>query len=198
MTAIEPQTSSNRVPQYIGVRLTADEYAALPDDGFRYELVNGVMLMSPSPSPLHQQVVFEISTQIGIFLRQHPIGAAYPDIDVRIASEKVYRPDLVFVAGDRVADNWERITEPPAVVIEVISPDHRRFDRETKFRDYEAFGVGEYWLIDPHTEQLDFYRLSDGKYVQIDIESDAYTSTAMPGFALDLAALRAAFKPRGK
>lgn len=75
-----------------------------------------------------------------------------------------------------------------------ISPDSRSLDRETKHDDYERAGVQEYWLIDPEQETMTFYRLTRGRFAEAPFSGDAYESQAVPGFRLDLAKVRAAFR----
>lgn len=186
------------VPQYAGLRMQAEEYFRLANDGHRYELVNGVVILSPSPTPRHQQVMLKIAAQLSAFLEKHPVGAAYPETDVRLDENLVYRPEIVFLRTERVLDNWERIRTAPDLVVEIVSPASRRYDAETKRSDYERYGVREYWLIDPDRETMTFYRLESGRYVETAPKQDRLTSEAVPGFVLDLSAVRRAFRPLTK
>ena len=95
--------SRSREARYYGLRMTAEEYFVLEDDGYRYELVDGVVCMSPSTSPQHQRVTMNISVQLGAFLTTHRVGEALFEIDVHIGQgptggDLVYRPDIVFMA----------------------------------------------------------------------------------------------------
>ena len=187
------------VRTFDGLRMTADEYFELGETEERYELIDGVIHMSPSPFPEHQHVVMEISGQIWHFLRTNPVGRVRTDLDVclRIGApghDLVYQPDVVFIRDQRLASQRRRIVEPPDVVVEVASKSSRRFDRETKRADYERFGVMEYWIIDPEEDSFLFLRLQDGSYVAVPPESDAYRSTAIPGFVLDLARIKEVFR----
>src|SRR5262245_9747673 len=81
-----------------GVRMSAQQYQRLRDDGNRYELIDGVVIMSPSATPRHQNVAKEIVLQIGTYLRRHPIGVVLAEVDVylglsRTGGDLVYRPD---------------------------------------------------------------------------------------------------------
>ncbi len=180
---------------YAGLRMSADEYLSLEDDGFKYELLDGVVIVSPSPTPQHQQVLAEILFQLKAFLRDHAVGNVYPETDVRLDDKLVYRPELVFVRAERVAANWQRIREAPDVIVEVVSPSTRRYDLETKKPDYERYGVGEYWLVDPERDSMTFFRLEDGRFVKAKTAQDRYESRVIAGFALDLAAVRKSFRP---
>lgn len=185
--------SNGHDPCYRGLRLTADDYFSLDDDGFRYELVDGVICMSPSPTPGHQEIVLEIGAQIRNHLEQHPIGRAFVELDVQLRDDLVYRPDVVFLRTDRAKACRERVVGPPDLIVEVISPDSRRYDSETKRGDYARCGVAEYWMIDPQRGSMIFLRLQGGRYVEIEPTDDRLTSAALPGFVLDLERLRKAF-----
>lgn len=173
----------------------ADSYLALSNDGFQYELVDGVVVLSPSPTPKHQSVLAEISYQIMSHLKTHPLGSVFPEVDVRLSDEIVYRPELVFIRKDRVAANWRRILQPPDMVVEIVSPDSLRFDAETKRGDYERFGVTEFWLIDPDREDLRFHRLEQATYKLIEAPGAFFASEAVPGFVLNLDEVRRSFRP---
>jgi len=176
----------NGESRYRGLRMTADEYLSLPDDGCRYEFVDGLVCVSPSPTPRHQQVSLEVCGQILDYLKQHPIGEVIFSIDVRLAEDLVYRPDVVFVSAEKAAHCGARITVVPDLVVEVISPDSRRYDHETKKGDYERCGIREYWLVDPEKREFVFYRLEDGGYVRVSPSGDTFASQIIPGFELDL------------
>ncbi|MBI4579614.1 MAG: Uma2 family endonuclease, partial [Planctomycetes bacterium] len=154
----ERQTAEAR---YHGLRMTADEYLRLPDDGRWYELIDGVVCMSPSPTPAHQKVAARLVGQISAWLDRHPIGEVFVEVDVQLGvgprgGDLVYRPDVVFVRGDAAGAITDRISGPPHLVVEIISPSSRRFDHETKKGDYERCGVEEYWIIDPERREMTF------------------------------------------
>ena len=187
-------------PQHCGLRMTAEEFQQIVDDGYRYELIDGVVIVTPSPTPQHQDVLMDISSQIWSYLGDHPVGKVLPEIDVRLGQgptggDLVYRPEVIFIRTERLPQMRERIVGPPDLVVEVISPGSRRYDSETKKSDYERVGVLEYWLIDPLRETLTFYRLQEGRFVEVTPQGDTFASQAVPGFLLDLAQLRKKFRP---
>ncbi|MCC6360957.1 MAG: Uma2 family endonuclease [Phycisphaerales bacterium] len=186
--------------QFSGMRMTVDEFLSLPDDGGKYELVDGVVLMSPWPSPPHQKVAGEIFAQIKWFLRTHALGEVFMEIDVHLGrspagGDLVYGPDVIFVRSERVRSMHERIVGPPDLVVEVVSPGSRGRDTITKRGDYERFGVGEYWIIDPARDAMTFLRLQGGQFVEVNPNPDTFASHAVAGFVLDLKPIRDAFKP---
>lgn len=188
-------------PQFNGLRMSADEFFALPDDGYKYELLDGVVLMTPAPTPRHQRVALEITLQLGPFLRTHPIGEVLYETDVHLGEgpdggDLVYRPEIVFYRGDRISNMQDRLTGPPDLVIEVVSPLSRSYDKTTKRNDYERCGVREYWIIDPELNEFTFLSNQDGSFVQIQPTGEAFKSHAVEGFVLDLARVRSKFPPR--
>lgn len=188
-----PQSRRRPNPTHAGLRLSAEQFFALPDDGNRYELVDGITFMSPSPTPRHQRILMEIAFQLETYLRGNPVGLIFPETDVQLGAARVYRPELVFLPADRVAANLARIVDVPALVVEIVSPATRAIDTQTKKDDYEAAGIHEYWLIDPDDETLSFFRLHGGRYKLVSVEGQSFRSEAVPGFTLDLEPIRRAF-----
>jgi Uma2 family endonuclease len=193
-------TSDLSEAQYRGLRMDADEFVQVPDDGFNYELIDGVVVMSPSPSPPHQAVTTELIVQIGEYLRDHPVGQVWAELDVHFGvgesgRDVVYKPELIFVRAERLPQMRDKIVGAPDLVVEVISRGSRRLDSETKKQDYERFGVGEYWLFDPQRKAMTLHRLRDRKLHEIEPEADQFASEAVPGFVLDLSRVRDAFEP---
>ena len=186
--------------QYNGVRMTADEFFDLPDDGYRYELVQGVVVMSPSPKPRHQLVATEILRQLANYLHARRIGRVLPDTDVHLGRDVagkdfVYRPDILFILAERWRIENNRLVGPPDLAVEVVSPGSRRFDSQTKKEDYERFGLREYWLVDPERRSMTFYRRDDqGRFVEALIDGDVFRSEAVPGFELELRLVRDEFE----
>lgn len=189
-----------REAQYHGMRLTAEEWYELEDDGCRYELIDGVVCMTPSPLRKHGLVASLIARWLGDFVEKYALGEVAENIDVRLGKglrggDLIYRPDVMFFRSGRIPDDAERYELVPDLVVEVASVSTRRYDRETKKADYERLGVSEFWIIDPRRAAMTFFRLEGGHYVEVVPERDRFPSTAVPGFVLDLAELRKLFKP---
>ncbi len=198
--AVIPDVEMAADSPYVGLRMSADEFLQIQDDGNFYELIDGVIIMSPSPTPKHQGAMIEITGQIFEYLRRNPIGQVFAELDVHLGEgptggDLVYRPEVIFVRKDRLRQMEDKIFGAPELVVEVISKGSRRFDTETKKGDYERFGVREYWLIDPARQALTFFRLQDGQFVEIHASGDSFESQAVPGFQLDLKRVRDTFKP---
>jgi len=180
--------------------MTADEFLEIADDACFYELVDGIVIMSPSPTPKHQDVAGLIYHLLASFLERHVVGKAFMETDLHLGKgptggDLVYRPDVVFIRQEHLGQLSDRLAGPPDLVVEVISERSRRFDTQTKKHDYERFGVREYWIIDPQRKAMTFYRLDSGRFVEVASTGDTFTSQAVPGFVLDLARVRQAFEP---
>lgn len=187
------RTSENR-SSYRGLRMTADAYLELADDGQRYELIDRVICLSPSPSFRHQRIITEIAFDIRRHISESGNGAVVVEIDVKLSNDLVYRPNLIYLCESKASQCDDHVKVVPDVVVEVVLPDSGPMDRQTKRNDYERFGVGEYWLIDPIAKSFEFWQLHDGTFVTVDAADDAFDSETIPGFQLKLAPIRALFE----
>ena len=186
-------TNRTRGPRHEGQPATVREFDNLPDDGYRYELHDGVLCVLPAPATRHERVVSYVHGELFGFLQQHPIGEVFgSNYDVQLSTKRIYHPDVKFVStfnADVVRK--KRICGVPDVVIEVVSPDDSDRDWRVKFNAYEKAGVAEYWLIDAQTVVATFY-VHDGKQLVKQVsKSRRYTSAAIKGFRLDLDAMEA-------
>ncbi len=137
---------------------TADDLAAFPDDGLRYELVDGVLLVSAAPSEQHQIAVLETAVLLRSVAPPHLRVLTAP-YDVRLGVDRQLQPDVVVLPKDRtVADRT------PLLVVEVLSPSTRATDSTLKRLVFEQGGVPAYWLLDPLEPSLTVLRLVDGVY----------------------------------
>jgi Uma2 family endonuclease len=141
-------------------RLTYQDLLRLPDDLLRHELIDGEHYVSPAPAVKHQDIVLNLGRILSIFVRAHRLGKVLiGPVDVLFTEHDVVEPDVLFVAaahGDRVRERY--VASAPDLVVEVLSPSNRGFDKIKKRRLYEAHGVPEYWIVDPPTETLEIYR----------------------------------------
>ncbi|MEV4260098.1 Uma2 family endonuclease [Kribbella sp. NPDC049584] len=142
---------------------TLADLDALPDDGMRYELVDGVLLVTPAPLPIHQTAVLELAVRLR--------SACPDDLKVFIAPtdfqptrQRSLQPDVLVC---RRADVGPRAVEkPPLLAVEVLSAATRSKDLVFKRRLYEEAGVTSYWIFDPASEELTVLELVDGTYHQ--------------------------------
>jgi Uma2 family endonuclease len=129
---------------------TYSEYARLPDDGNRYEVLDGEVLVTPAPTPHHQKVILRLAMLLLEYVDGRDAGWVFQDVDLLFASGHFLRPDLVVVAKDGREGITDRGVEvPPVLVVEVLSPSSGAIDRVKKPRRYLDFGVPAYWVVDP-------------------------------------------------
>jgi Uma2 family endonuclease len=141
-------------------KLTYQDLLAMPDDGKRHELVNGVHYVSPAPRLRHQAVLANLFRVLDRFVRETRIGDLYfAPVDVVLSQIDVLEPDLLFIARERTAILTETCVQgAPDLAVEVLSPGTRRRDATVKLRAYRTFGVGEYWMVDPDRETVAVHR----------------------------------------
>lgn len=159
-----------------GQPLTVADMETMPDDGHRYELLDGVLVVSPSPSVPHQRVVG------ALHLLLH---AARPDgfevfvapLDVVLADDTMVVPDLIVT--ELIENPGKRIPAPPLLAIEVLSPSSRGFDLVLKRNRLEEAGIPSYWVVDPLHPRLIAWDFHDGRYVEVaDVSGDeTFTAT---------------------
>jgi Uma2 family endonuclease len=144
---------------------TYAEFARLPSEGStRYEVIDGELVVTPSPTSRHQAVVTELSFLLHGFVRARGLGRVLTGpVDVLLAEGDYLTPDLVFVGKDRVSGLSDRGVEgPPDLVVEVLSPSTEHRDRGVKVERYRHFGVVEYWIVDPEARTIEIWGLAGG------------------------------------
>jgi Uma2 family endonuclease len=142
---------------------TYADYARLPDDGNRYEVIDGELLVTPAPPPMHQHILFTLGLQLREHAERNGIGLVFPDVDLLFATGQFLRPDLVFVPKASRAGITNRGVEvPPGLVVEVLSPTSGAIDRVKKPARYGDFGVPEYWVVDPEERVVWVWRFAAG------------------------------------
>jgi len=144
-------------------RWTAEMVRNLPDDGNRYEVVDGELLVTPSPTYSHQRVVLEFATILLPYTRLSGIGGTLVSpADIELDSEGLVQPD-VFVQGfvDGHPPRAWNVGAPLLLAIEVLSPSTARADRITKRRRFQRASVPEYWIVDTDARTIERWRPSD-------------------------------------
>jgi Uma2 family endonuclease len=169
---------------------TYEDYKRLPDDGQRYEIIEGVLYMVAAPNFDHQYTVGEVFVALRTYVRERQLGIVIsapfevhlPDI------ARPVQPDVIFVASERAPrPGAADFTGAPDLIVEVLSPSTARTDRLVKFSAYERAGVREYWLVDPRTHSVEVYSLSeDGVYEMVGqhLLGEMVTSTVLSELAL--------------
>ncbi len=171
------------------LRLTNADLEAMPEDGNRYEVIDGELYVSSAPSFFHQTTLFNILFVIGDYLRSNPIGRIVPGVGVILDEYNGVIPDLVFATSERMSKSLAggRFVAPPELVIEILSPGHTnaRRDRNVKLSLYAARGVAEYWIVDPENRCVEVYSRDAAGNLSLNRifrQHDRLTSACLPGF----------------
>ncbi len=178
-------------PLEMNRKLDYSDYAAIPDDGKRYELLEGSLFVTPAPSPIHQRVSKRLQRQLEDYFEARSLAEVFDaPIDVILTSHDVVQPDIIVVSrAEQISKRG--IEGGPILAVEILSPSTRVHDRERKARRYAALGVQHYWIVDPEAQCVEFYRAgSQGYELLCRIEGPAtYAHPDWTGLTLDLGAL---------
>ena len=146
------------------------DYARLPDNGFRYEVIYGELFMSPAPNPFHQTIVGEIFFVLMKLAKEKNLGRVLSaPIDVVLGEIGTpIQPDIIFIRQERLDIIGERkINGAPDLVVEVLSPGTEQCDRQKKYNLYATAEVKEYWLVDPKSCTIEVHLLRGQAYAPL-------------------------------
>jgi len=144
-----------------GAPLTYADLEGMPDDGHRYELVDGVLVVTPAPGTVHQRCAYRLAALLlaAAGAGHDVLGAPY---DYLVGPTTLLQPDVLVAWREDLGE--ARLERPPLLVVEVLSPSTRLTDLGTKRLAYEAAGVPAYWLIDPNEPSITVLGLDEGRY----------------------------------
>ena len=172
--------------------MTVADLDAFPDDGNRYELIEGELFVSCAPGLPHQLVLQNLLIKLAAYLEQNPIGLIVPGPGAVFSNYDAVIPDIVFVTNERwngIIGN-DRFIAAPDLVIEIISPgtENRVRDLKAKRRLYGKYGVQEYWVVDGQNRSVLIFRLHDDALDEVSLLriDDELTSPLLPGLTLKL------------
>ncbi|MEQ1565042.1 MAG: Uma2 family endonuclease [Myxococcota bacterium] len=149
------------------IRLGYEEHAVLPDDGRRYEIIDGALAVSPAPRPWHQTVSRRLQFAFYTGLELPGAGLVFnAPIDVILSPNDIVQPDLVVLTASQRELVTERAIEgAPELLIEISSPSTRRRDVLVKSEVYQRCGVRRYWIVDPDLDRIEAFVLQGAVYV---------------------------------
>jgi Uma2 family endonuclease len=144
---------------------TYNDYASLPNDGWRYEVMNGVLIMIPAPNKVHQSMVIRFVYYLFPHVDLVGLGKVIvAPFDVELTSRRVVQPDVLVVLNANLQNvTSSRLIGPPDLAIEIASPGTASYDRLSKYEAYEQAGVSEYWLADTEERNIEVLTLEHGK-----------------------------------
>lgn len=174
---------------------TYEDYLRLPEDGNRYEVIRGVLHVSPAPLPEHQYTVFEFAVCLRDFVHERDCGIVYTaplDVVLPAGISSPVQPDVTFFRKGNEPRRGTIFEGVPDLIAEALSPRTRRLDRTVKLEAYRDAGVPEYWLLDPDERTVVVYVLEKGKgYVELvrGGAGDEVWSSVLPGFRVNVSDL---------
>ncbi|KRT71552.1 MAG: hypothetical protein XU13_C0044G0006 [Candidatus Rokubacteria bacterium CSP1-6] len=173
--------------------LTYEDYCALPNDGRRYEILEGELFVTPSPSRAHQAFAANLLIALKPFAAAQDLGEVFiAPFDVILEKTSVVVPDLLFVSRQRLGIVTDRGVEgAPDLIVEILSPGTARRDRVEKAQLYARHGVRHYWLVDPDARTVEAFELVEGRYQRtVQLAGEAtFAPSLFPGLAVSLRSL---------
>jgi Uma2 family endonuclease len=172
-------------------RVGYSDLLVMPDDGRRYEIHGGELVVVPSPLPVHQVAAAEIFTVLNDYRRRSGGLAMVAPLDIVFDEHDVVQPDVVFFRAER-----RRLVRPFAVTravtdiaVEVLSPSTAAVDRGRKMRMFARYGVPEVWIVDPYDQRIEVHVPADGGYRRAQAASagDTVRSVLLPDLTFDAA-----------
>ena len=177
----------------VGVRpatkLTYEDYRKTPDDE-RWELLNGELIMPPSPTTAHQRASRRLERRLDTFVEERGLGEVFDaPYDVVLSDVNVVQPDLLFVSTEQAhIITRENIRGAPDLVVEILSPSTASRDWRDKLDLYAEHGVKEYWVVDPDAQRVWVMTQREGVFDEVGTygSGDVLTSPTLEGFTVDL------------
>jgi Uma2 family endonuclease len=171
-------------------KLTYDDYAQIPDDGKRHEVIDGLEYVTPYPYTGHQSLLLEMHVRLARQIHKDEVLLTY--CDVVLSPHDIVQPDLFFVSKERLGIVTEiNIQGPPDLVVEVLAEETRHLDEGLKPPLYERSGVREFWLVDRFRKRVTIFRRVNSIFCrepELSVEAgDVLTTPLLPGIEIPLA-----------
>ena len=164
MVGMAAATDMGTWPDHVSEEWTVESLETLPDNGLRYEILDGTLIVSPSPTPRHQRAIVRLLLLLNAACpTDHEVFVA--PLDWQPDRRTSLEPDLLVVRKDRIGA--KNITQTPTLVLEVLCPGTARIDRMIKFSRYAEGGIGQYWIVDPAVPSVEVYDLVEDGYAMV-------------------------------
>ena len=178
-----------RKPLYQGMKVTREEYLDLKDDGFKYDMIDGVLYMSPSAFSEHGECQANLSYLFKKYFIKEKNGKVIHEVDLFLPDgEDVLRPDITVILKENYEIIKGHIHGVPDIVVEILSESTYKRDLGIKADRYLSNGIKEYWIIDPdqgsHEKIISLWINIDKKSWK-KLEGDRLESTILPGLTID-------------
>ncbi len=174
------------------LKFTVKDYMSTPE-GTRYQLLDGEMILAPSPTQTHQRLLANLYRLVFAFVAEAELGRVwFGPLDVVLSNHDVAQPDLMFISNERASVITEaNIQGAPDLVVEILSPSTAEYDQGYKRALYARHGVKEYWLVDPDAETVEVLALGEEGLSPYQVFGTGQTleSPLLEGLSLELANL---------
>ena len=169
-------------------KLTYDDYALIPADGKRHEIIEGALYVNAAPNPYHQAILGRLYIAFNglVAVPKHGLVFLAP-FDVQLDQHTVVQPDLTVILNDRRSFlSKEKFEGVPSMVIEILSPGNPSHDRNLKRKLYEQAGISEYWMVDPEHKTVDQLVLAGGVYELRESTTTSIGLSVLPTVSIDI------------
>jgi len=177
-------------PDVLPGKLDYDDFWSLPDDGNRYEIIDGKLYVTPAPAMRHQIVSARLMDLLYRHVSSARIGHVFhAPTAVILGPHRQVQPDLLFLSREKIPlITSKEVAGAPDLAVEIVSPSSKMADRVVKSAAYADSGVSWYWIVDPDERAVDEYRLETGQYRLLRKweEPDVFEPELFPGLSLPL------------
>jgi len=166
--------------------LTVDDLDLLPEDGYKYELDDGVLVVSPPPAINHQLVLHRLSMLLQDACPREYLILPGPGVEMTKFQYRI--PDLVVITVDNFDIEAKSLSRPPVLAVEIASPSTAIYDMNRKREVYASFGIASYWIVRPSSQEprLTAFELRGGSYCEIAEASGSQTFSAARPFPVEV------------
>lgn len=197
---LEPIIRSHRFPEYTATLLERlqqerdrrEQFYDDIDESQKAEFSNGEVIMHSPARRKHSIVQMQLGRMLSLFVDRHQLGEVFQDKTLCVFPRNDYEPDIVFFGQQKVAHFTDGMMKFPIpdLVVEILSESIEHHDRGVKFEDFEAHGVGEYWIVDADTETVEQYVIENGQFqLRLKSRTGDIQSAVVTGFRVPIRAV---------
>jgi Uma2 family endonuclease len=184
-----PEVPDTVLPPKLGY----EDFWELPEDGNRYEIIDGKLYVTPAPATRHQIVSSRLEQALDRHIAPRRLGFVFhAPIAVILGPDRQVQPDVLFISrGRSKVITSKEVAGAPDLAVEIVSPSSKKTDRSIKAEAYADSGISWYWIVDPDQRTVEEYQLEIGKYhlVQAWKETDVFEPKLFPGLSVPLEGL---------
>lgn len=168
---------------------TYDDLLHWEDDHYRHELIEGDHFMTPSPNLYHQKISINLVWHLKKYVDERNLGIVLAaPADIKLSDIDVLVPDIFFVEQERAEQvRGKYLEEAPALVVEILSSSTAKRNRDIKYKRYAVYGVKEYWIVDPESQEIEIHGLEQQKLLRLFSRNEQLNSPTFPDINVPLA-----------